>query len=162
MNSLGEEIGNLLKTHRLNLGIVESSTGGRISDRITQVPGSSEYFAGSVVAYDNKVKIELLWVEEATIKEHGAVSAQTAEEMAQGGKRLLNASLCLSVTGIAGPSGATPEKPVGLVYIGLASEGHTQSRKYIFQGTRDEHKQRSYEAALSMLREYLAWLPRTN
>ena len=110
-----EEIGALLRKKKLTLGVVESATGGLISHRITNVPGSSDYYKGAVTAYSNEVKIRVVGVGEQTIEEHGAVSPQTAEEMAEGGRRLLAADICLSDTGIAGPAGATPEKLLGAV-----------------------------------------------
>ena len=124
MAKLEAEIGRLIREYQaktgkwLTIGTVESATGGRIADRITNVPGSSDYFKGSVVAYSNEAKIALLGVKKATIDNYGAVSEQTALEMAQGGRKLLDVDICVSDTGIAGPSGATPEKPVGLVLPG--------------------------------------------
>jgi len=139
----------------LTIGSVESATGGRIADRITNVPGSSDYFKGSVVAYSNEAKIALLGVQKATIGNYGAVSEQTALEMAQGGRKLLDVDICVSDTGIAGPSGDTPEKPVGLFYLGLAAEGENLSRKHVFPGSREENKRDAAEAALNMLKQYL-------
>jgi len=152
---LEEEIGALLRKNKLTLGVIESATGGLISHRITDVSGSSDYYKGSVTAYSNEVKIELVAVAEQTIREYGAVSSKTAEEMAEGGRRLLAADICLSDTGIAGPTGATPEKPLGLFYIGLSFRGGTRSQRYVFHGSREEIKHSAAEAALKMLREYL-------
>jgi len=144
------------KTGRsVTIGAVESATGGRIADRITNVPGSSDYFKGSIVAYSNEVKIALLGVKKATIENYGAVSEQTALEMAQGGRKLLDVDICVSDTGIAGPSGAAPEKPVGLFYLGLATEGESSSQKHVFPGNREENKRDAAEAALNMLKQYL-------
>jgi nicotinamide-nucleotide amidase len=153
--SLEEEVGALLRQKGLTLGVVESASGGLISHRITNVPGSSDYYKGSVTAYSNEVKIKVVGVREATINRYGAVSAEVAEEMAQGGRRLLAADICLADTGIAGPSGATPEKPVGLFYIGLSHKGGTFSRKHNSQGDREQNKQSAAEAALGWLKEYL-------
>jgi PncC family amidohydrolase len=139
----------------LTIGTVESATGGRIADRITNVPGSSDYFKGSVVAYSNEVKIALLGVKKATIENYGAVSEQTAVEMAQGGRKLLNVDICVSDTGVAGPSGATPEKPVGLFYLGLAIEGESLSQKHVFQGNREENKRDAAETALKIVQQCL-------
>ena len=139
----------------LTIGAVESATGGRIADRITNVPGSSDYFKGSLVAYSNEVKITLLGVKKETIENYGAVSEQTAREMAQGGRKLLNVDICISDTGIAGPSGGSPEKPVGLFYIGLAAEHASLSQKHIFPGNREGNKRDAAEAALSILKQYL-------
>ena len=155
MPRLEEEIGALLRKKKLTLGVIESATGGLISHCITNVPGSSDYYRGSVTAYSNEVKIKVVGVAEQTIKERGAVSSQTAEEMAEGGRGLLAADICLSDTGIAGPTGATPEKPLGLFYIGLSSRVGTHSQRHVFQGSREEIKHSAAEAALKMLREYL-------
>jgi len=137
------------------MGIVESATGGLISHLITNIPGSSDYYKGSVTAYSNEVKIKVVGVKEATINRYGAVSYQVAEEMAQGGRKVLAADICLADTGIAGPSGATPEKPLGLFYIGLSHQAETYSQKHNFQGNREQNKLEAAEAALGWLREYL-------
>jgi PncC family amidohydrolase len=161
MAELEAEIAQLIREYQaktgksLTIGAVESATGGRIADRITNVPGSSDYFKGSVVAYSNEVKIALLGVKKATIENYGAVSEQTALEMAQGGRELLDVDLCVSDTGIAGPSGDTPGKPVGLFYLGLAAEGESLSQKHVFQGNREKNKRDATEAALNMLKQYL-------
>jgi len=161
MAKLEVEIARLIREYQdktgksLTIGSVESATGGRIADRITNVPGSSDYFKGSVVAYSNEVKIALLGVKKATIENYGAVSEQTALEMAQGGRKLLDVDICVSDTGIAGPSGDTPEKPVGLFYLGLAAEGENLSQKHAFPGNREENKRDAAEAALNMLKQYL-------
>jgi PncC family amidohydrolase len=119
------------------------------------VPGSSDYFKGSVVAYSNEVKITLLGVKRKTLENYGAVSEQTALEMARGGKKLLNVDICVSDTGIAGPSGATPEKPLGLFYIGLATRDESFSQKHAFPGNREGNKRDAAEATLNMLKQYL-------
>jgi len=139
----------------LTIGTVESATGGRIADRITDVLGSSDYFKGSVVAYSNEVKTNVLRVKKETIENYGAVSSQIAIEMAQGGRKLLEVDVCVSDTGIAGPSGGSPEKPVGLFYIGLASEQESLSQKHIFSGNREKNKRDAAEAALDMLKQHL-------
>jgi len=156
--SLEEEAGNLLRQKGLTLGVVESASGGLISHRITNVPGSSDYYKGSVTAYSNEVKIKVVGVRETTINRYGAVSAEVVEEMAQGGRRILAADICLADTGIAGPSGATPQKPVGLFFIGLSHGERTYSRKHNFHGDREQNKQSAAEAALSWLKEYLSGL----
>jgi len=155
MANLEQEVVNLLRQKGLTLGIVESATGGLISHLITNVPGSSDYYKGSVTAYSNEVKIKVVGVKEDTINKYGAVSYQVAEEMAQGGRKILAADICLANTGIAGPSGATPGKPVGLFYIGLSHQSGTYSQKHYFQGTREQNKHRAAEAALGWLKEYL-------
>jgi PncC family amidohydrolase len=161
MAELEAEIARLIREYKaktgqlLTIGTVESATGGRIADRITNVPGSSDYFKGSVVAYSNEVKIALLGVKKATIENYGAVSEQTALEMARGGRKLLDVDICVSDTGIAGPTGATPEKPVGLFYLGLAAEDESLSQKHAFPGNREKNKRDAAEAALNMLKHYL-------
>ena len=153
--SLEQEAGNLLRRKGLTLGVVESATGGLVSHRITNIPDSSDYYKGSVTAYSNEVKIRVLGVRDETINRYGAVSAQVAEEMAKGGRKILAVDICLSDTGIAGPTGATPEKPLGLFYIGLSHKGGTFSRKHNFHGNREQNKQSASDAALSWLKEYL-------
>ena len=156
--SLEEEIGQLLRQKGLTLGIVESASGGLLSHRITNIAGSSDYYKGSVTAYSNQVKIGVVGVKEATLNQYGAVSPQVAEEMAQGGRKILSADICLADTGIAGPGGASPGKRVGLFYIGLSHGESTFSREYNFHGDREQNKQSAAEAALSWLKEYLAGL----
>jgi nicotinamide-nucleotide amidase len=155
MHRLEEEIGDLLRKNKLTLAVIESATGGLISHRITNVPGSSDYYKGSVTAYSNEVKIKVVGVKEQVIEEFGAVSPQTAEEMSEGGRRLLAVDICLSDTGIAGPTGATPEKSPGLFYIGLSSKSGTRNERHVFHASREENKQSAAEAALNMLKEYL-------
>jgi len=161
MAELEAEIARLIREYQtktgksLTIGAVESATGGRIADRITNVPGSSDYFKGSVVAYSNEVKIALLGVKKATIENYGAVSEQTALEMAQGGRKVLDVDICVSDTGIAGPSGGIPEKPLGLFYLGLAAKDESLSQKHAFPGNREGNKRDAAEAALNMLKQYL-------
>jgi len=155
VGSLGQEIGNLLRQKRLTMGTVESATGGLISHLVTNVAGSSDYYKGSVIAYSNEIKMKVVGVKEATLKQHGAVSPQVAEEMAAGGRGVLAVDVCLADTGIAGPTGGTPGKPVGLFYVGLSHKDGTYSRKHIFSGNRGQNKQSAAEAALSWLKEYL-------
>ena len=155
MSSLEQEVGNLLRRKGLTLGVVESATGGLISHLITNVPGSSDYYKGSITAYSNEVKIKVTGVKEDTINQYGAVSHQVAEEMAQGGRKALAVDICLADTGIAGPGGATPEKPVGLFYIGLSHQAGTYSQRHHFHGDREQNKQDAAEAALAWLKQYL-------
>jgi len=155
MAKLEEEVGRLLRQKRLTLGVVESATGAHISHRITNIPGCSEYFMGSIAAYSNEVKIRVLGVKEDDIRQFGAVSHQVAEQMADGGRKVLAVDICVADTGIAGPGGATPVKPVGLFFIGLSHRGGTFSRKHIFQGDREQNKHSAAEAALGWLKEYL-------
>jgi len=155
MTSLEQEVGNLLRQKGLTLGTVESATGGLISHLITNVPGSSDYYKGSVTAYSNELKTKVVGVKEATINNYGAVSQQVAEEMAHGGRKVLAVDICLADTGIAGPTGATLEKPLGLFYIGLSHQAGTYSRKHNFQGNREQNKVSAAEVALGWLKEYL-------
>ena len=155
MSSIEQDIGKLLRKKGLTLGVVESATGGLISHSITNVPGSSAYYKGSVTAYSNEIKIKMVGVKAETINKYGAVSAQVAREMARGGHKILAADICLADTGIAGPGGAIPGKQVGLFYIGLSRRAGTYSRKHNFAGNREQNKRRAAEAALHWLKEYL-------
>ena len=155
MASLEQEVGKLLRQKGLTLGVIESATGGLVSHLITNVPGSSAYYKGSVTAYSNEIKVKVIGVKEDTINQFGAVSYQVAEEMAVGGRMVLAADICLADTGIAGPGGAAPEKPVGLFYMGLSYQGGTYSQKHIFPGNREQNKRRAVRAALSWLKAYL-------
>jgi len=158
MASLEKEVGDLLRQKGLTLGLVESATGGLISHLITNVPGSSDYYQGSITAYSNEVKVRVVGVRADTINHYGAVSHQVAKEMAQGGRKALAVDICLADTGIAGPSGATPGKPVGLFYIGLSHQAGTYSQKHHFHGDREQNKRHAAEAALAWLKEYLIGL----
>jgi nicotinamide-nucleotide amidase len=153
--SLEYEIGDLLRRKGLTLGTVESATGGLISHLITNVPGSSDYYKGSVTSYSNEVKTKVIGVKPETLKKYGAVSPQVAEEMAEGGRKLLGVDVCVADTGIAGPSGSTPGKPIGLFYIGLAHAGGVASRRHEFHGTREKNKRLAAEAALGWVKEWL-------
>jgi nicotinamide-nucleotide amidase len=155
MAALENEIVELLKSKGLTLGVVESATGGLISHLITNVSGCSEYYKGSVTSYSNEAKINIVGVKAATIEKYGAVSPQVAEEMASGGKKILNVDICVADTGIAGPTGSTPGKPVGLFYIGLDYKGGVFSRKYEFHGDRAQNKQSAATAALKWVKDYL-------
>jgi len=155
MSNIANEIGELLKERQLTLGAVESATGGLISHLITNVSGSSDYYQGSITTYSNHIKMKLVAVKEKTLKEYGAVSSQVAQEMAEGGRLVLGVDICVADTGIAGPTGATNDKPVGLFYIGLSHKNGTYSRKHIFQGTREANKEQAAEAALAWVKEYL-------
>ncbi len=159
MSSLEEEIGELLRQKKLTLGVVESATGGLISHLITNVPGSSDYYRGAITAYSNEVKIKVAGVKESSIKQYGAVSYEVAEEMAEGGRKVLNVDICLADTGIAGPSGATPDKPVGLFYLGISHADGTSSEKHLFTGNRIQNKQTAARVALEWLKQHLLNLP---
>jgi len=155
MSTLEEAIGNLLRQKGLTLGVVESATGGLISHLITNVPGSSDYYKGSITSYSNEAKIKLVGVKADTIHKYGAVSSQVAEEMAQGGRKALDVNICISDTGIAGPGGATPNKPVGLFYLGLSDQTGTYSQKHLFHGDREQNKRGAAKTTLLWLKEYL-------
>ena len=158
MSSLAGDVVGLLRDKGLTLAVVESATGGLISHLITNVPGSSDVYLGSVTSYSNEAKVRIVGVSADSISQHGAVSPQVAEEMAQGGRRVLGANVCVADTGIAGPGGATAAKPVGLFYIGLSHEGGTFHREHIFTGDRQENKRSAAETALSWVKECLAGL----
>ena len=158
MASLEQEIGDLLRQKGLTLGAVESATGGLISHLITSVPGSSDYYKGSVTAYSNEIKIKVVGVGRDTIEKYGAVSHQVAEAMASGGRKVLAVDICLADTGIAGPAGAASGKPVGLFYLGLSHQAGTFTQKRIFQGNREQNRRSAAETALSWLKEYLVSL----
>jgi nicotinamide-nucleotide amidase len=162
MDNLSQKIGELLKARHLTLGAVESATGGLISHRITNISGSSEYYQGSITSYSNEIKMKLVGVKKTTLEKYGAVSSRVAREMAEGGRKTLGVDICLADTGIAGPTGATREKPVGLFYLGLSHRGGTFSQRHIFKGTREENKEQAAAAAMNWLKKYLETLPNQN
>ena len=148
-------VGQLLKRRGLRLAVAESCTGGLVGHLITNVPGSSVYYRGSVVAYSSEVKELVLHVQRDTLYRHGAVSEQTAMEMARGVRHAFRADIGLAVTGIAGPGGGAPEKPVGLVYTALAAPDGGWGERHVWSGDRWQNKARSAQAALDLLRRYL-------
>ena len=148
-------IGRLFRKRGWRLSIAESCTGGLIGHRITNVPGSSDYFDGGVITYSNDAKIELLKVPEETIVTYGAVSSQTAVAMAEGIRKLRGIEVGIGVTGIAGPAGGTEAKPVGLVYIALSSPVRVECKEFRFDGDREMIKLQASEAALNMIRGLL-------
>ncbi len=150
-----EVIGSLLKGKGWRIAVAESCTGGLIAHRITNVSGSSDYFESGVVSYSNEAKMELLHVPEETIKTYGAVSSKTAIAMAEGIRKLRNTSIGVGVTGIAGPTGGTATKPVGLVYIALSSPSYVECEEFRFTGARGEIKLKASEAALEMIKRCL-------
>lgn len=153
--AIEEEIGALLASQGLSLVTAESCTGGLVAHRITNVSGSSVYFWGGFVPYANEAKETLLGVQHETLLAHGAVSEPTAREMARGVRQRTGADVGISVTGIAGPTGGTPEKPVGLVYIALSAPDLEICQRYVWQGDRLANKEQSAEAALRLLQTYL-------
>ncbi|HDQ73882.1 MAG TPA: CinA family protein [Chloroflexi bacterium] len=152
-------VGELLGARGMTLGLAESCTGGLISHWITNVPGSSAYYLGSVTAYATAIKISLLGVPRDVLNRYGAVSEPTVLAMARGARCVLGADIALAVTGIAGPGGGTDEKPVGLVFIALADAGNEWVEKHIWSGARLANKIQSAEAALALLHQYLLGQP---
>jgi PncC family amidohydrolase len=148
-------IGVLLVRHERTIATAESCTGGLVSARITGVSGSSAYFLGGIVSYSNDAKHRLLGVPDLMLERYGAVSVDVALAMARGVRRKIGADIGIATTGIAGPGGATPTKPVGLVYIALAAEGVERCRRYLWHGDRLENVTASAEAALRLVRIYL-------
>ncbi|MBU2632069.1 MAG: CinA family protein, partial [Proteobacteria bacterium] len=160
--TIAQEVGRLLTLQKKTLAIAESCTGGLISNMVTDVAGSSEYFLFSGITYSNDAKINILNVQHTTILEFGAVHEQTALEMAQGARLKSGADVAISTTGIAGPGGGTKEKPVGMVCIGLAGDGVSVAKTYRFSfDDRIKNKQMFAMAALELLRRHLFFLAKT-
>jgi len=149
------QIGPLLRKSGWKLATAESCTGGLISHRVTEVPGSSDYFLGGFVAYAYEAKVASLGVSWDTLKAHGAVSRETVLEMARGARRALHADLAVSVSGIAGPGGGQRAKPVGTTWIGLSAPDGEWARRFRFSGDRSQNKAAASEAGLQMVLEYL-------
>ena len=139
----------------LRLAVAESCTGGMLGARVTAVPGSSEVFAGGIVAYDDEVKVRLLGVERTSLLAHGAVSEQAAREMVAGIRRVLGTQIGVAITGIAGPGGGSAEKPVGLVWIAADVEGRVRTSHRVYPGNREEIRQRAAQSALDLIRRML-------
>ncbi len=150
-----ETIGQLLTARQLTVAVAESCTGGLIGHRLTNVPGSSAYFLGGVMAYAYDAKERLLGVSHNTLYDHGAVSKETAVEMARGARRIFSADIAVSVTGIAGPTGGLPNKPIGLTWIALSTRRGEIAEQFIWQKDREGNKAESAEAALRMVLDYL-------
>lgn len=155
MTKLENMIGDLLRARKMKLATAESCTGGLIASRITDVAGSSEYFLGGVAAYAYEAKVALLGVSWDTLKAHGAVSRETVLEMARGARKTLNADVAVSVSGIAGPGGGMPDKPVGTTWIGLSASDGEWARLFHFDGDRIQNKSLAADAALQFLTDYL-------
>lgn len=153
-------VGGMLAERALTLATAESCTGGLIGARLTAVPGSSRYYRGGVVAYANEAKRDLLGVPEALLREHGAVSGPVACAMAEGARARLGADLALATTGISGPDGGTPEKPVGLVWIAFASKDGVEAEQMVFPFDRERHRAITAQTALDWVRRALLGLPR--
>jgi nicotinamide-nucleotide amidase len=160
--TMEEVVGRLLRERGLTVALAESCTGGLVAHRLTNVPGSSEYVRGAVVAYANAAKEALLGVRAETLAAHGAVSEETAAEMAAGARRVFGTSLAVSTTGIAGPTGGTPEKPVGTVCLALAADAGVVTRRYQLWGTRDWVKLLASQLALDWMRRHALGLAVTD
>ena len=154
-NSLSEQLGGLLRSKGLLMGTAESCTGGRIANMVTLVAGSSDYFVGGVVSYSNEVKHSVLGVSEDSLRLHGAVSREVVEQMAQGAIRTLGCDCSVATSGVAGPGGGSPEKPVGTVWIAAALKEQVVSHCYHFGTVRAENIQSAADTALTMLLELL-------
>jgi nicotinamide-nucleotide amidase len=157
--TMEDVLGRILTERHLSLGVAESCTGGLIGHRITNVPGSSNYFHADLVTYSNDSKIKILGVREETLKEHGAVSDQCVLEMAAGVRKVAGTDIGVATSGVAGPGGGTPQRPVGTVCIALVADGFSAARTYKFGGTRDWVKTLTSQVALDWIRRYLLGLP---
>ena len=153
--SVEVQVGRMLRERGWKLSLAESCTGGLVGDRITDIPGSSEFFWGSVVAYAYEAKVALLDVSWDTLNSRGAVSRETVLEMARGARRALGTQVAVSVSGIAGPGGGTEEKPVGTTWVGLATPDGEWAKMFQFTGDRAHNKAAAAEAALQFLLDYL-------
>ena len=148
-------VGELLSRQKLTLAVAESCTGGLITHRLTNVPGSSEYLIGGVIAYAYEAKVAALGVTWETLNAFGAVSEETVRAMARGVRVKFGCTLGLAVTGIAGPGGGMPDKPVGLTFIAVADAAGERVERHVWKGDRIQNKEQSAQAALSLLKNYL-------
>jgi len=146
-----KKTGMLLLESNLTIATAESCTGGLIGHLLTSIPGSSLYYLGGVIPYNNTIKTEMLGVTEATLAKFGAVSHECVKQMAAGVKGLMNSNISLAISGIAGPDGGSPEKPVGTVFFALADENGVDSVKFFFNGDRSAIKYKSAETALELI-----------
>jgi nicotinamide-nucleotide amidase len=154
MASPEERVGEVLRRKKLTISAAESCTGGRIGDKITNVPGSSDYFRGSAVTYSNESKVALLGVDKATLDRFGAVSEEVAKEMALGCIGLFGSDVSVSTTGIAGPTGGSPGKPIGLVWFAVTDGDTIATEKAVFPGSREAIKEAAAMLALEMITTY--------
>jgi len=152
---LEEKIGQQLLAQGLTLATAESCTGGLVAHRLTNISGSSAYFLGGFVTYSNEAKERFVGVRHETLLAHGAVSEETAREMARGARQQMGVDVAVAITGIAGPTGGTPEKPVGLVYVALSAVDTELCRRFVWSGDRVSNKIESAEAALQLVSDYL-------
>ena len=146
----------VLTNQGLTLATAESCTGGGLSHLLTSIPGASAFFIGGIIAYQNDIKVKLLGVSQATLVEHGAVSLSTALAMAEGCRNRFSTDIAVSLTGIAGPGGGSPEKPVGLVFIAVAVDQHTQAAEYVFPGNREQIRDQAIAAAVDLTLKTIA------
>jgi nicotinamide-nucleotide amidase len=153
--SIEEYILEELKSRNLSLAVAESCTGGGLGNQFTNIPGSSEVFLGGIIVYSNELKMKLLGVKESTLIKHGAVSKETAKEMAHGVRELTGADISVAITGIAGPGGAVPKKPVGMVFMHLTAADTDMALYQIFPGDRKMVKTRTINYTLNLIKEYL-------
>ena len=152
---LEEKLGNFLRQRGLKLAVAESCTGGLLANRITDIPGSSDYFSGGIVAYSYEAKVGVLGVSWETLRVHGAVSREAVMEMARGARRRFSADIAVSVSGISGPGGGTTDKPIGTTWIGLAGEEGDWVRHFMFAGNRLENKRSAADQALHFVIDLL-------
>ena len=149
-------VGEMLREKNLTISCAESCTGGLLTSKLTDISGSSDYVQGAIVSYSNKIKISALHVSAETLKNFGAVSRETAFEMAKNIREIFQTDIGVGITGIAGPGGGSSEKPVGLVYISVADKNSVRVEKFNFAGSRAEIKNQSAETALKMIENFLA------
>ncbi|HQP91268.1 MAG TPA: CinA family protein [Candidatus Omnitrophota bacterium] len=150
-------IAQIITKKKLTVSVAESCTGGLVSHSLTNIPGSSKYFMLGIVAYSNESKQKLVGVSEETLRKHGAVSKETALELARNIKHIAGTNIGIGITGIAGPSGGTPTKPVGTVFISVSIGHHDFFKKFQFSGKREIVKKKTKDAALNLLNECLHW-----
>lgn len=151
LNDLSKTVGKLLTRKKLTISVCESCTGGMLGGIITTIPGSSKYFVGGIIVYSNRVKRTCGSVKQQTLKKYGAVSAEVAQDMATGVRKKLKSDIGVGITGIAGPSGGTKKKPVGLVYICIAFKRKIYIKKFLFKGNRTQIRKRACNEALYLL-----------
>ena len=155
MKSPEESIAEVMRERKLTLAAAESCTGGRIGDKITDIPGSSDYFLGSAVTYSNAAKMKLLGVKKGSLGQFGAVSEQVAKEMAIGARKEFGSIIAMSTTGIAGPTGGSKEKPIGLVWFAVTDGNRIRTDRQIFGGNRLEIKESAANHAISLVIDFV-------
>jgi len=149
---LAERVGRALKAHGLMMTTAESCTGGLVAERLTDVPGSSQYFVSGVISYSNESKMELAGIPPLLLEMQGAVSKEVAQGLAEGIRNRMRTTIGVGITGIAGPAGGSPEKPVGTVFVAVASPAGTVDRRFLFPGDRQRVRWQASQAALDMVR----------